>query len=136
MQTGDSGNETQTQTVARHASASLQPVKSLEDVLMLVFGNSRSIVGNAQDPMIIVTLDLDEHPPPLSAVLDRIVHEVRQCVEQEVPVSCDEAGLFIRNRETHMLDLRRCIKQFDDVPGDFRQIDRAKSSRSACRFHL
>ena len=56
METGDGGDEAETETVARRAAAVFEPVKALEDVLTFVDRNSRPVIGDRNDGSAIAAL--------------------------------------------------------------------------------
>src|SRR6478735_6501872 len=54
METGDRGDQAEPETVSRRVSAVFEAVKSLEDMLVLVSGNSRAVIGDRDDRLAIL----------------------------------------------------------------------------------
>src|SRR5258708_30429450 len=64
-------------SVTGHAAAAFKPIEALEHMLMLVGGNSRPIVRNAERSSIPLPRDVDGHLAAFAAMLDGVVDEVR-----------------------------------------------------------
>src|SRR5207302_1390822 len=58
MQAGNGRDNAQSEAAPRRGAAAFEPVKTLEDVLMLVRGKSRAVVGNGKDGAAIARRDV------------------------------------------------------------------------------
>jgi len=117
MEAGNSGDKAEAEPIARSAAIPFQPVKALEDVLTFIGGNSRPIVGDRNDRTPILS-DLHGHPTGFTAMLDRIVHEIRHSIEQEVPIARYNYSLIHDGIEMRMLLFRGGIEQLHDLACD------------------
>ena len=125
MQLSDGRDKTETEAIARAASAALDPVESLEDVLALLEGNARPTISDRDRGTVVVVLhrDLDIASP---AVLDGIVDEVGDRVEQEIPIAKDghpPAALEL-HATAHLFG--RGVEQLCDLAGQLVQVDDAE----------
>ena len=87
VKAGNRGDQTEAEPIAGRAAATFQPVKALENLLALVDGDSRPIIGDRNDGAAIVLRDLDRYLTGVTAVLDRVVDEIGHGIEQKVPVA-------------------------------------------------
>jgi hypothetical protein len=67
METGDGSDKAEAEPVAWSAATLFQPIKTLEDVLAFIDGDSRSIIGDRNDGTAIVLSDLHGHPTGFTA---------------------------------------------------------------------
>jgi hypothetical protein len=64
-----------------------------------------------------------------AAVLDRIVDEICDGIEQEIPICDNKYGFsMVDDFDLCALGLRGRIEQFGDISSDLEQVDRAKAS--------
>src|SRR5712692_1282804 len=76
VEAGNRRDQTEAQPIAGRAATAFQPVKALENLLTLVDGDSRPIIGDRNDGGAIVVRHLDSYLTGVTAVLDRIVNEI------------------------------------------------------------
>lgn len=72
MKTRNGGDEAKTQPVAPTVAASLEPVKTLENMLNLGRRNSWSVVNDRNNRFAFARFNFNGHPPPGTTMLDRI----------------------------------------------------------------
>src|SRR5262249_40858195 len=86
MQARDDRDEAETEATAGGAAAALDPVEALEHVRALLAGNARSPIRDGdRGPRTIVS-----HPHldvARAAVFEGVVEEIRDRVEQKVPIT-------------------------------------------------
>src|SRR5450631_2331590 len=76
MQAGDGGNQAQPEPVARRVATVFEPIKAPEDMLVLVSGNSRPVIGDRDYRATVNGLAGDDDLSSGAAMLDGIVHEI------------------------------------------------------------
>jgi len=110
METGDGSDKAEAEPVAWSAATLFQPIKTLEDVLAFIDGDSRSIIGDRNDGTAIVLSDLHGHPTGFTAMFDRVVDEVCHGIEQKVPIARYEYSLIHDGIEMRTLVFRGGIE--------------------------
>jgi hypothetical protein len=90
MKTRNSGDKAKPEAVSCFVSAPLQPVKTLEHVLLFGGGNSRSIVDNGNNSgAITIFRNRDRYITCWATMFDCIVDQVGYGVEDEVSIARD-----------------------------------------------
>jgi hypothetical protein len=110
METDNSRDQTEAKAIAGRRAASLQPIEALENMLNLVWGNTRSVVGNRQDCATILQLDADDHHTTVTTVFNGVVDEIRYSIEQEVAISANTYGLVTDYLDASTFALGGCVK--------------------------
>src|SRR5205823_5375564 len=90
MDTGDRGDQAEAKPIARRLATSFKPVEALEDLLIFIGGNSRSIIGNRNDWIAVALFDLYRHVAFITPMFDSIVDEIGDSIEQEISVAPDK----------------------------------------------
>ena len=117
MKTGNCSDKAKAEPVARSAATLFQPVKTLEDVLPFVGGNSRPIIGDRNESIAIPS-DLHSHTTGFTAMFDRIVDEVCHGIEEKIPIARYEYMLIHDGSEVRMLVFCSGIEEFHDLACD------------------
>jgi hypothetical protein len=110
METGDGGGEAEAEPVAGSAATSFKPVEALEDVLIFIDGNSRSVIGDRNDGTAVGLFDLYGYLTRVTAMFDGVIDEIGHRIEQEVSVARGEHAPTSDDLETPTLVLRRGIE--------------------------
>src|SRR5258708_4299019 len=84
MKTGDRSDQAEPETVSRPVAAMLEPVKTLEHVLMFFNGNSGPVIGDRDHRAAIDIFIGNDDLPSGAAVLDRVVHEIGDGIKDQV----------------------------------------------------
>src|SRR5262249_31949944 len=121
----DGRDKAEAEAIARAVSAPLDPVEPLEDVRALFEGNARSMISDRNRGTVtaVPPRDLDIAGP---AMLDRIVDEVGNRVEQEIPVAKHGHPAVALELHATALLFGRGVEQLCDLAGDFIQVDDAE----------
>src|SRR5262245_9656383 len=94
MQARNGSNKAKPETVSDCPTTRLQPVKSLEHVLVLSSRNSRSIIGNGDDGgAFAVFRDLNGYVPGRATVFDCIVYKIGDRIEDEIAIASNRHSL-------------------------------------------
>ena len=110
METGDGSDEAEAEPVAGSAATSFKPVKTFEDMLIFIEGNSWPVIGNRNDDRAGALFDLHGHPTGFTAMFDRVVDEVCHGIEQKVPIARYEYSLIHDGIEMRTLVFRGGIE--------------------------
>ena len=110
METGDGGDKAEAEPVAGSAATSFKPVEALEDVLIFIDGNSRSVIGDRNDGTAVGLFDLYGYLTRGTAMFYGVIDEIGDRIEQEVSVARSEHALIPDNLEMPMLIFRRGIE--------------------------
>src|SRR5256885_1262817 len=102
MKTGNCSDKAEAEAITGSAATPLQPVKTLEDILVFIGGNSRPVVGNRNESAAIPS-DLHGHTTGFTTMFDRVVDEVRHGIKQKVPIARDEYSLIQNGIEVRVL---------------------------------
>jgi hypothetical protein len=98
MQARNGSDKAKPETVSRCATTRLQPVKTLEHVLVFSSGNSRSIIGNRNNGSAFAAFcNLNGYVPRWATMFDRIVNEIGDRIKDEIAIACD-ANFLIANK--------------------------------------
>ena len=76
MEASDGRDEAEAKSVAGRATAPFKPEKTLKHILMLVGGNSRSVVGNLDHGIAIPLIDLNRHLAGVAAMFDGVIDKI------------------------------------------------------------
>jgi len=136
METGHGSDEAETESVSGGATAALQSVKALEDVLKFVGRNSSPVIGDRNHSMAIALTDFYSHPTGFPAMLDSVVDEIGHRIEQEISITGDEDSLLPNRTEMSTSVLGRGIEELHDLPCDLGQIYGAERGCSITRLNL
>src|SRR6266446_10804633 len=136
VKTGDGSDQAEPQTVSRRVAAVFEPVKALENLLVFVGGNSGPVVGDRDDRPAIDVFVRDHDLPPDAAMLDRIVHEIGDGIKDQIAIAGHQHLAIADDGETGVVLFGRGIVQFDNLTGDFDQIDGAEPVLSSLSLNL
>src|SRR5258707_6615234 len=75
MNTGNGSNQAEPETVSRRVATVFESVKALENMLILIGGNSGPLIGDRDDRRAINVFVRNDDLPSRPALLDRGVHE-------------------------------------------------------------
>ena len=126
VKAGDGGHKAEPETVSRRVAALLEPVEALEDMLMLVGGNSRPVIGDRDHRPAVDDLVRHHDMPSGAAVLDRIVDEIGDRIEDQIAIARHQHFALANDGETGAVRFGRGIVQLDDLAGDFDQVHGAE----------
>ena len=129
MQRGDGGCEAEAETGTRLGAAGLEPDKALDRVRAVGFGNSRSMVGHAEQHLVALARAPRsgsapwQHPassgstPGRPAVFDGVFDQVGERLADQFAVAVHRCRLGLhRKRQTVVLGQR--LVQFVDAAGE------------------
>src|SRR5580704_13168966 len=127
MQPRDGSDKAETEAIARAVSAALEPVESLEDALALLERDARTTIRYRDRGAVLGVRrrDLDVASP---AVLDRIVDEVGDRLEQEVPVAKHEHPPAALALHATALLFGRGVEQLCNLASNVVQVHDAEAS--------
>jgi hypothetical protein len=114
METGNGGDNAEPEAIPGCAATPFEPVKTLENMSILVSGNSRPVIGYRNEGSAVAMRNLNRHLPRVTAMLDGIVDEIGNCIEQEISISRDEYALIPGEREMPAAFFRDGIEQLHD----------------------
>ena len=83
VQTGNGSHDTESKPASGSAPASFEPVKTFENVLLLVSWKSRPVIGNRDKAPAIAVLNLDRHLTRFTAMFNGIIDKIGDCIEQQ-----------------------------------------------------
>jgi len=106
METGHGGDEAQAEPIAESAATAFKPIEAHEHVLTLIDGNSGSIIGDRNNHVAAILLDLHDHSAGVTAVFDCVIDKIGHSVEQEISVAPDERALIRNDFELNALIFR------------------------------
>jgi hypothetical protein len=135
MQAGHRSDQTEAQPVPARAAAAFQPVKALEDLLTFVDGGFLARHRRSKQRR----RNCPARPAPCAtgtAVLDRVVDEIRHGIEQKVSVASHKQGSIRDRTQARTFFLRGGIKQLHHLAGDAGKVDCAEPSHSIARLDL
>ena len=136
MQIGNCCNQAKTEPVSGPVAAALEPIKSPQDVITFFERNSGTPVADRQNRPIGAAFDDDSDLALITAMFDRVVDQIGDCVEQEIAIS-DHVDCFPRSQlKPDAPFLRRGLEQLYDLANDFAQIDIAEGGRPVPRLDL
>ncbi len=116
MQLSYSRDQAETKAMARAASAALDPVESLEDMLAFLEGNTGPTISNRDRGTVVVVTHRDLDIPP--AVRYSIVDEVGNRVEQEITVANHRHPTAALEPHATALLFGRGVEQLCDLAGN------------------
>src|SRR5205085_11167370 len=100
---------------------------TLENLLVLIGGNSRPIVGHRDHGRAVGVLAGNHDASGGTAVLERIVDHVGDGVEDQVAIAGDQHLAFALHGQPGAVLFGRGIVQLDDFAGDLDQVDGAEA---------
>jgi hypothetical protein len=90
MKTRNSGDKAKPEAISCFVSAPLQPIKTLEHVLLFGSGNSRSIIDNGNNgSTFTIFCNRDRYVACWAPMFDCIVDQVGYGIEDEVSIARD-----------------------------------------------
>src|ERR1035438_9197848 len=122
MEAGDGGDQTEPETVSRRVATLFEPVKALENMLVLSGGNSGAVIGNRDNRLTVNVFVGNDDLASGAAVLDRIVHEIGDRIEDQITIAGHQHLTIADNGETGAVLFGRGIVQLDHLTGDFDQV--------------
>src|SRR5258707_4815830 len=87
METGDGSDQAEPETVSRRVATVFEPVKALENMLVLVGGNSGPVIGDRDDRLAINVFVCNDDLTSGAAMLDRIVHEGGEGIKDQITIA-------------------------------------------------
>src|SRR6202171_3786903 len=111
MKPGDGGDQAQPETVSWPVAAGLQPVKALENMLVLVGGNSGSVIGDRDHRPAVNAFIGNDDLASGTAVLDGIVDEIGDGIEDQIAIAGHGHLRVADNSETGTVLFGRGIVQ-------------------------
>jgi hypothetical protein len=90
MEAGNSGDKAETEPVSGSAATLFKPIKALEDMLIFIDGNSRTVVGNRNDGTAGALFDFYGHLIRVTTIFDGVIDEIGHRIEKEVSISRGE----------------------------------------------
>src|SRR3984893_8449146 len=126
MKPCDGGDQAEPESVSRRVTTVFEPVEALENMLVLVGGNSRTVIGDRDDRLAISVFACNDDLPSGAAMLDRIVHEIGDGVKNQITVAGHQHLTITDNGETGAVLFRRGVVQLDNLTGDFEKIPGAE----------
>src|ERR1700687_4271180 len=136
MKTGDGSDQTEPETVSRRVATVFEPVEALENVLVLVSGNSGPVIGDRNGRPAFIDFVGNDELPSGTAMLDRIVHESGDGIEDQITIASHQHLAIADNGETGAVLFGRGIVQFYHLAGDFDQIHGAERALSRLGLNL
>src|SRR5262245_47254360 len=115
VKTGNGSHDTEPKAASGSAPASFEPVKTFENVLLLISWKPRPVIGNRDNAPAIAVLNLDRHLTPFTAMFDGIIDKVGDCIEQQISITSDKHVLIADHAKMPAAFFRRSIEQFHDV---------------------
>src|ERR1700674_6047432 len=119
MKTGDGSDQTEPETVSGPVATVCEPVEALENVLVLVSGNSGPVIGDRNGRPPFIDFVGNDDLPSGTAMFDRIVHEIGDGIEDQVTIASHQHLAIADNGETGAVLLGRGIVQFAHLAGVF-----------------
>ena len=110
METGDGGDEAESQPVSDGTATAFEPVKALEDVFALFDGIPGPSSATEDGGGAILVSNVDGHVTLFTAMLDGVVDQIGHRIEQEVSIARDEHWRISDELEMHTLFLRGSIE--------------------------
>ena len=136
MKTGNGSDQTEPETVSRRVATVFEPVKSLENMLMFIGGNSGPVIGDRENRRAINVFVRNDDLPSRAAMLDRIVHEIGDGIKDQITIAGHQHLTITDNGETGAVLFGRGIVQLDNLTGDFDQIHGAERPLSCLGLDL
>src|SRR5258706_4989446 len=136
MNTGNGSNQAEPETVSRRVATVFESVKSLENMLIFIGGNSGPVIGDRDSRRAINVFVGNDDLPSGAAMLDRIVHEIGDGIKDQITVAGHQHLTIADNGETGVVLFGRGIVQFGNLTGDFGQIDGAEPVLSSLSLNL
>ena len=136
MQISNRCNQAKTEAVSRPIAAALESIEPPPHVIAFFDRNAGPPIADRENRPIGPLRDGDPDLAPSTAVLDRIVDEIGDCVEQEIAIADHVRCLAYRKLEPDRLFFGRWLEQFCDFADDLAQIGVAKRSRPVARLDL
>jgi hypothetical protein len=115
MKTRNGSDNAEPKAASGGATAPFEPVKALENVSMLVGGNSRPIIGDRNDGRTIAVRNLDGHLTRVTAMFNGIVDKIGNRIKQEISLTCDEYWLISDEAEMPATFFRRSVEELHDL---------------------
>src|SRR5438128_1196622 len=126
MKTSDGSDQAEAETVPRCVAAVFEPVKALENLLMLFGGNSGPVVRYRDDRSAITAFAGNDDLSAGAPMLDRVIHEIGNGIEDQIAVAGHTHLMIADDGKAGAGRFGRGIVQLHHLAGDFRQIDGAK----------
>src|SRR5712671_5059765 len=136
MNTGNGSNQAEPETVSRRVATVFESVKSLENMLTFIGGNSGPVIGDRDNRRAIDVFVGNDDLPSGAAMLDRIVHEIGDGIKDQITVTGHQHLTITDNGETGAVLFRRAVVQLDNLTGDFEQIHGAERTLSCLGLDL
>ena len=126
MKVGDGRDEAETETAAWAVAARLEAIKAPQNMSTFLDRNSRSAVGYRKDrpAWAARNRELDRGFGP--AVFYSVVDQVRDCVEQQIPIADNIYAIVSAEFERRAVVLGRRIEQLDDLASNLSQVKSAE----------
>ena len=130
MKAGNRRDEAETETIARAVSAALKPIKPSQNLLALLCRDSRPVIGYRKQEAVCAVRERHRNLPSAAAVLDRVIDEIRNRVEQQIPIANYGYRLAFGEPEADGVLLRRRIEQLYDLASYLGDVNIAERSLS------
>ena len=115
VKTGNGSHDTEPKPASGSAPAAVEPVKTFENVLLLVSWKSRPVIGNRDNAPAIAVLNLDRHLTCCTAMFDGIIDKIADCIEQQISITRDKHVLIAGEAQMPAAFFRCSIEQFHDL---------------------
>ena len=100
MKTGNGSDQAEPETVSRRVATVFESVKSLENMLIFIGGNSGPVIGDRDSRRAINVFVGNDDLPSGAAMLDRIVHEIGDGIKDQITVAGHQHLTITDNGET------------------------------------
>jgi hypothetical protein len=98
--------------------------------------DSRASIGDGQNRTSRAAVYRDPHLAALSSVLDRVVDQVRDGIEKQVPITTDRLRLARAKPQAYFLFFCCRVEEVDNLAGNLGKVYLAESSRPITVFDL
>jgi hypothetical protein len=136
MKTGNGSDNAEPKAVSGSAPTPFKPVETLENVRILVRGNSRTIIGDRKQGLAIAVRNRNGHLTRFTAMFDGVIDKIGNCIEQEISITCDQYSLILDEAQMPTIFFRRSIEQLYDLTRDLSQVHGAELGGSITRLYL
>ena len=136
VQLDDGCHEVETESDARRVTHLVGAIEAPQYGLALLFADAGAGIGHAHDGPAIIVQQAHIDPASVGRELDRIVDQVGERLDQQIPVATHIEILVNVNAQGDILVLGDRFINVADFAQHFMQRDAAETSRAAAIFDL